>query len=59
MATETKSDKKRLTMRDFKVTVIEVPPMIEVKLFGARPIRKTVTIKGYTLKDAKRRAGIQ
>lgn len=48
-----------LKMRTFKVEIIVVPTAYEVELYGAQPERKTVEIQGYTLKDAKRRAGIR
>ena len=46
-------------MREFRIQVLTNPPVLEMKLFGTVPERKWVTIKGYTLEDAKRRAGIQ
>ena len=49
----------RLSMRKFTIEVLTCPTMLEVKLFGAQAERKTITIEGYTLKDAKKRAGIQ
>jgi hypothetical protein len=45
----------KLEMRSFQVRVLVVPPLIA----GREPYYETRTIVGYTLKDAKRRAGIQ
>lgn len=49
----------KLEMRRFKVEILVVPPQHEILLFGAKQERRTVEIEGYTLKDAKRRAGIK
>jgi hypothetical protein len=48
-----------LTMREFTVTITVINPLYMVEL-GLAPAmeRKTMTIQGYTLEDAKRRAGI-
>ena len=48
-----------LTMRTFTVRVAVIPTVLEQKLFGASVHYETKTITGYTLKDAKKRAGIQ
>ena len=48
-----------LKMKTFTVRVAVVPTMVEVKLFGAKVKYETRKIEGYTLKDAKKRAGIQ
>jgi hypothetical protein len=55
----TNTQTPRLPMRKFTVEVLTNPTMLEVKAFGAKPKRKTVTIEGYTRKDALRRAGIE
>ena len=46
-------------LRAFTVTVLVVPTMVDVKLFGARPYEEKRTIYGTSLADAKRRAGIE
>lgn len=48
-----------LRMRTFTVDVLTTPPMFMVALGLLQPERKQMTIRGYTLKDAKRRAGIE
>lgn len=47
-------------MRKFKINVLIVPTALEMA-FGAKAKqeRKIVEIEGYTLTDAKRRAGIR
>lgn len=51
--------KSRLKMREFRITVLHNPPVYMINL-GLDSVREeTITIKGYTLKDAKKRAGIQ
>ena len=50
---------KSLTIREFKVRVMTIPTLLEMKLYGTVPTLEVRTIQGYTLKDAKRRAGIQ
>lgn len=50
--------KKQLPMRQFSVVVWVVPTTLEQRLFGAEPRVEQRIIEGYTLKDAKRRAGI-
>jgi hypothetical protein len=47
-----------LRMRTFTVDVLTNPPMFMVALGLLQPERKQMKIRGYTLKDAKRRAGI-
>jgi hypothetical protein len=54
----TNTQTPQLPMRKFTVEILTNPTMLEVKAFGAKPERKTVTIEGYTRKDALRRAGI-
>ena len=54
-----KTDKDvRLKLRKFKVSVLIVPTNLDV-MFGAKEERLDIEIEGYTLKDAKRRAGIR
>ncbi len=53
------SVEKTLQMKEFKVRVLVVPPKLDEALFGAKPYYETRVIKGYTLRDAKKRAGIQ
>lgn len=48
-----------IKMRKFKVSVLVVPTAVEAQLFGAKPERRIVEIEGYTLQDAKKRAGIK
>lgn len=48
-----------LSMKEFTVTVTIVPTKLE-EMLGVAKIRKEKRIiRGYTLKDAKKRAGIQ
>lgn len=47
-----------LPLRTFTVRVAVVPTMIEVHLLGAVVTYEDRKITGYTLTDAKRRAGI-
>lgn len=47
-----------LPLRTFTVRVAVVPTAIEVRLFGAVVTYEERKITGYTLADAKRRAGI-
>jgi hypothetical protein len=51
--------KPALKMRKFDVRILVVPTQVEVALYGAKSEEKMVTIEGYTLKDAKKRAGIK
>ena len=53
-----KPEPQGLAMRTFYVPVITNPSRFE-EAIGITAERKTVTIKGYTLKDAKRRARIE
>lgn len=47
-----------LPLREYKVRVLIVPPNYEIAL-GISQVREELkTIKGYSLKDAKRKAGI-
>jgi hypothetical protein len=50
---------KQLSMRNYTVRVAIVPTTLDVQLFGAKLRYETRVISGYTLKDAKKRAGIQ
>ncbi len=50
---------KTLQMKEFRVKVMTVPSNLEMLLAGAKIRTEWIVIKGYTLKDAKRRAGIQ
>jgi hypothetical protein len=52
------SDTPVLKMRKYKVDIVIVPTVMEMRLYGAQMRRETVEIEGYTLEDAKRRAGI-
>lgn len=52
-------DTPKLPLRKFKISIVTVPTMVEVQLFGAKTERKTIEIEGYTLADAKRRAGVR
>ena len=49
---------KRLTMRHYSISVVVIPPNHQIAC-GAKIERKRITIKGCTLEDAKRRAGIE
>lgn len=51
--------KPSLDMRQFKVNVMIVPSVLEMQLTGATIRNEERIIEGYTLKDAKKRAGIQ
>lgn len=48
-----------LPMKRFTVHIITNPPMFEIAAGVSRVERRTVVIEGYSLKDAKNRAGIQ
>jgi len=48
-----------LAMRTYTVEVYVVPPLAETLITGKQVERKQMTIRGYTLSDAKRRAGIE
>ena len=48
-----------LAMRTYTVEVFVVPPLRETLITGKQVERKQMTIRGYTLRDAKRRAGIE
>ena len=41
------------------VRQLVVPPLLQQRLWGEKERYETRVIKGYTLKDAKKRAGIQ
>lgn len=47
-----------LSMKQFTVTVAIIPTILEQQLFGTSISYETRTITGYTMKDAKKRAGI-
>jgi hypothetical protein len=51
------SEKRQL--RKFRVTVLHVPPRYMVELGLDSQEYREVEIEGYTLADAKRKAGIQ
>jgi hypothetical protein len=51
--------KNQLKLREFTVKVLIVPPIFLERLGIAQTRTETRIIQGYTLKDAKRRAGIQ
>jgi hypothetical protein len=46
-------------MRSFVVEVLVVPSNLHIGLLGQTPYKEKRTITGYTLKDAKKRAGIE
>ena len=48
-----------LGMKAFAVDVVTNPPIFMIQLGLLKVERKRITIHGYTLKDAKRRAGIE
>jgi hypothetical protein len=48
-----------LPMRKFTVHIVVIPTVLEQKLFGTAIRHENRVIEGYTLKDAKKRAGIQ
>jgi hypothetical protein len=50
---------KAMEMKKFSVEVVVVPLTYMIQLGLAKIERKVIVIEGYTLKDAKRRAGIQ
>jgi hypothetical protein len=47
-----------LKMQTYTVEVLTNPPCYMIALGLAKVERKTMQIQGYTLKDAKKRAGI-
>ena len=49
----------RLKMQTYTVEVLVNPPCYMITLGLAKMERKTMQIQGYTLKDAKKRAGIE
>jgi hypothetical protein len=51
--------RERLQIKTFTVRIAIVPTVLEQKLTGAQIEYKTVCIQGYTLADAKKRAGIR
>lgn len=48
-----------LETREYRVRVLVQPSILDERVLGAKAHYETRTITGYTLKDAKRRAGIQ
>jgi hypothetical protein len=50
---------KGLPVRTFTIEILTNPPVFMVELGLAKVERKTVQIQGYSLKDAKKRAGIE
>ena len=48
-----------LPMREYRVEIITNPPVYEIQAGVSKVERKTVVVKGYSLKDAKQRAGIE
>lgn len=48
-----------LPVKTFTVEILTNPPVFMIELGLAKVERKTVQIQGYSLKDAKKRAGIQ
>ena len=56
---ETGEGDTAMQMKEFKVKVLVVPPLLQQRLWGEKERYETRVIKGYTLKDAKKRAGIQ
>lgn len=53
------NEKTNRMMRAFRVRVMIVPTMLEVKAFGAKIRTEWRTIYGYNRRDAMARAGIQ
>jgi hypothetical protein len=51
--------KPRLKENTYRVRVLVIPLTLEMLLYGAAPRYEWRTITGFTLKDAKRKAGIQ
>jgi hypothetical protein len=51
--------KTKLTLRKFKIRVLVVPSHVQTLLFGEQQRVEEREIEGYTLADAKRRAGIR
>ena len=48
----------RHDLRAFTVNVLVIPPTIECAIYGSLPYEEKRTIYGTSLKDAKKRAGI-
>ena len=46
-------------MQTFEVDILIVPTILHTQLTGEGPHTERVYIQGYTLEDAKKRAGIQ
>lgn len=49
---------KGLPVKTFTIEIMTNPPMYMIQLGLAQVERKTVQIQGFSLKDAKKRAGI-
>ena len=47
-----------LPVRTYTVDILTNPPLVEIVLGIAKVEHKCVQIQGYSLKDAKKRAGI-
>lgn len=47
-----------LPVKTFTIEIVTNPPIYMIELGLAKVERKTVQIQGYSLKDAKKRAGI-
>jgi hypothetical protein len=50
-----------LPVKTFTIDILKSEPMfmVDLGLASAEPVPETVQIQGYSLKDAKKRAGIQ
>ena len=46
-------------MQEFEIWTLSIPSVLDMKLLGAEPQMVKRSIKGYSLEDAKKRAGIQ
>jgi hypothetical protein len=55
----TPSERSQDGLQAFTINVLVIPPMVDVKLFGATVRKERRTIYGTSLADAKERAGIQ
>jgi hypothetical protein len=59
LAQKLAADKKPKPLRSYTLDIVTNPTTLEITLGTAKVERKTVTIEGTSLADAKRRAGIQ
>lgn len=57
MPTDVIASLPTLKMCKYTITIRIVPTLLEMQL-GAKEETRTIEIEGYTLKDAKRRAGV-